>query len=184
MADRILARWATASGDGVQHLVLRQGQAEIIAEGMVISDRDDPFAVHYRIECDPAWRVRRAEVKIAGNERRLLFVSDGEGRWTGENGAPLADLDGSVDIDLLVTPFTNTLPIRRLDLKAGDSVDIDPVYVSFPGLAVFADPQRYTCLEYGRRYRYESRDSDFVREITTDENGLVVDYPGLFRRIL
>ncbi|MFV2144347.1 putative glycolipid-binding domain-containing protein [Isoptericola sp. G70] len=29
---------------------------------------------------------------------------------------------------------------------------------------------------------YESRDSDFRREITVDGDGLVVDYPGLFER--
>lgn len=183
MADTIIARWATDPGDGVQHVVLSQGATEIIAEGMAISDRDDPFAVHFRIACDPAWRVRRTDI-MTGNGRRLAFVSDGEGRWTNGDGERLAGLDGSIDVDLLVTPFTNTLPIQRLDPKVGESVDIDPLYVSFPDLSVFADPQRYTCLEYRRRYRFESRDSDFVREITTDEHGLVVDYPGLFRRTL
>lgn len=184
MAGKIIARWATAAGDGVQHLVLSQTATEIVAEGMAISDRDDPFAVHFRIACDPAWRVRRTDISIAGDERRLVFASDGEGQWTNEEGERLAGLDRSIDVDLLMTPFTNTLPIQRLDPKVGESVDIDPLYVSFPDLSVFADPQRYTCLEYRRRYRFESRDSDFVREITIDENGLVVDYPGLFRRIL
>jgi hypothetical protein len=53
-----------------------------------------------------------------------------------------------------------------------------------PSLNVTADPQRYTCLEPMRRYRFESLDSDFVREIEVDKNGLVVLYPGLFRRVL
>jgi hypothetical protein len=47
-----------------------------------------------------------------------------------------------------------------------------------------SDRQRYTCLEPLRAYRYESLDSDFVREIQVDQNGLVVTYPGLFRRLL
>jgi hypothetical protein len=50
-------------------------------------------------------------------------------------------------------------------------------------LSVTTDPQRYTRLETGKRYRYESLDSDFVREIDIDDDGLVVTYPGLFRRI-
>lgn len=48
-------------------------------------------------------------------------------------------------------------------------------------LAVTPDPQRYTRLAEDR-YVYESRDSDFRREITVDTHGLVVDYPGLYRR--
>jgi len=50
-------------------------------------------------------------------------------------------------------------------------------------LTVTIDPQRYTCLEPMRRYRYESLDSDFTREIEVDLDGLVVVYPGLFKRI-
>ena len=46
------------------------------------------------------------------------------------------------------------------------------------------DPQRYTCLAPLKRYRYESIDSDFTREIEVDSRGLVVTYPGLFRRLL
>jgi hypothetical protein len=45
------------------------------------------------------------------------------------------------------------------------------------------DPQRYTCLEPRRRYRYAALDIDFVREIAVDADGLVVTYPGLFRRL-
>ncbi|MEO9363797.1 MAG: putative glycolipid-binding domain-containing protein [Nitrososphaera sp.] len=55
-----------------------------------------------------------------------------------------------------------------------------------PHLAVTADLQRYTCLEPGRLYRYESINNDnssFVRDIEVDEHGLVVTYPGLFKRM-
>jgi hypothetical protein len=57
-------------------------------------------------------------------------------------------------------------------------------YIDVPSLTVTADPQRYTCLEPMRRYRFESLGSDFVREIEVDKDGLVVLYPGLFRRVL
>jgi hypothetical protein len=93
------------------------------------------------------------------------------------------ELDGAIDVDVSATPFTNTLPIRRLDLAEGQSADIRAAYVSLPELTVKIDPQRYTCLERGRRYRYESLDSEFVREIVIDAEGLVVTYPGLFKRV-
>jgi hypothetical protein len=38
-------------------------------------------------------------------------------------------------------------------------------------------------MEAGRIYRYQSRDSDFEREIEVDHDGFVVTYPGLFRRL-
>ena len=57
-------------------------------------------------------------------------------------------------------------------------------YVALPELTVTIDPQRYTCLDRDRRYRFESLDGDFTRDIEVDAGGLVVTYPGLFRRTL
>jgi hypothetical protein len=74
-------------------------------------------------------------------------------------------------------------PSARLALGRGQSETIRVVYVRLPELAVSVDRQRYTCLEPGRRYRYESVDSDFARDIEVDDDGLVVTYPGLFRRV-
>ena len=45
---------------------------------------------------------------------------------------------------------------------------------------------RYTCLETGsagRKYKFESLDSGFIADITVDQDGLVEDYPGLFKRV-
>ena len=48
--------------------------------------------------------------------------------------------------------------------------------------------QRYTCLERGEydgRYRYEDEGlfQGFTADLSVDADGLVLDYPGLFRRI-
>jgi uncharacterized protein len=67
-------------------------------------------------------------------------------------------------------------------LRTGESADLRVVYIILPDFTITIDPQRYVCLEEGRRYRYQSLDSDFVREIDIDADGLVVTYPGLFRR--
>src|SRR5690606_26932777 len=96
-------------------------------------------------------------------------------------GEPHPDLADAVDVDLSFSPFTNTLPIRRLALDVGDSAEIVTAYVEAETLAVTPDPQRYTRLTEDR-YVYESLDSDFRRTITVDTHGLVVDYPGLYRR--
>src|SRR5262245_7859692 len=183
MNKTIAARWQDWSGEGLQHLVLRIQSDRIVAEGMVLATIEGRhFAATYRVECDTSWRATTMQARLAGVDRDIDLATDGAGHWRDGNGASLHDLDGAIDIDLSVTPFTNTLPIRRLDLDEGQSADIRAVYVRLPELNVAIDAQRYTCLKRGRQYRYESLDSDFVRDIDVDADGLVVTYPGLFKR--
>lgn len=184
MERTIVARWQDWSGTGLQHLVLRIGPATIVAEAMVIATAGEQrIGAHFRIECDGGWRVRRVDAGLLGDSRRIELTSDGNGRWQDGAGRPLPALDGAIDVDLSLTPFTNTLPIRRLNLAAGESADIVVGYILLPAFKVTTDPQRYVCIDPLRRYRYESLDSDFVREIKVDADGLVVTYPGLFRRL-
>jgi uncharacterized protein len=184
MGNRIV-RWQDWSGTGYEHLVLKVEPGGVIAESALLSGTDGaPFAASYRITCDPLWRVRKLDVALVGDERRVEITADGAGNWADAGGAPLPHLHGAIDVDLTASPFTNTLPIRRLDLPRGGSAEIQTAYVLFPELTVTLDPQRYTCLEPNGRYRYESLDSDFLREIEVDSEGLVVAYPGLFRRII
>jgi hypothetical protein len=185
MSRIVIARWQDWPGDGLEHLVLREGPEGVHAEAMVLGVADgQAFAARYRIVCDGEWRTRRLEVTVAGRDGGLALSSDAAGRWTDRSGALLAGLAGAIDVDLTATPFTNTLPIRRLHLRRGQSETILVVYVRAPDLTVTTERQRYTCLEPGRRYRFESVGSDFTREIEVDDDALVVIYPGLFRRVL
>jgi hypothetical protein len=86
-------------------------------------------------------------------------------------------------VDIQATPLTNTLPIRRLALQAGESTDIRLCYIEVPSLTVSPATQRYTALETGRLYRFESLESDFTADLPVDEDGFVLDYPGLFKRL-
>ena len=185
MDRRIVARWQDWSGKGAEHTVVRCAEESNSADGVVISTSDGQnFAVRYQIRCGGSWTMEHACLQIVGEERNVELTSDGCGKWTDASGNPLRALDGAIDIDLSVSPFTNTLPIRRLQLAKGSSAEIRAAYVHFPDLAIVSDPQRYTCLEPLRRYRYESLDSDFVREVEVDKDGLVGTYPGLFKRLL
>lgn len=185
MSRTVVARWKDWSGEGLEHLVLQERADAITVESVVLTPPEDGAVVaRYRIVCDPGWRVLRLEAGLDGESPRVELSSDGAGRWADHAGSPRPDLDGAIDVDLSATPFTNTLPIRRLDLEAGQSETIRVVYVRFPELEVEINRQRYTCIEPRRRYRYESVDSDFTREIEVDQDGLVVTYPGLFRRTL
>lgn len=185
MSKAVVARWQDWDARGIEHLILREGAREIVAESVVVGSADESvFALKYRIRCDKSWRVRSAEVAMLGENRNIEIAGDGKGNWFDASGKPISKLAGAIDIDLSATPFTNTIPIRRLKLRAGQSAEIVTVYILVPALTLATDPQRYTCLVPRKRYRYESLDSDFTRDIEVDSHALVVTYPGLFRRLL
>ena len=182
MIQTRIIRWREDEAAGIEHVVVAQSHDAICFDGVVVPG-DPGFAATYRIECAPDWSVRRLDVGLVGRAVRLRLGHDGQGRWW-RDGRPEAALDGILEPDLSISPLTNSFPIRRLGLGRGEGADIRAAYVSFPDLEVSADPQRYTCVEPGRLYRYDSRDSDFTRDIEVDGDGLVIDYPGLFRRIV
>jgi uncharacterized protein len=185
MSATMISRWRDWAGTGIEHLVLTEDSDEVVAESALLGTTDigSVYAMRYRIRCDPSWHVRELGISLVGDARRFELVSDGAGAWRNDAGVPIPELTGALDVDLPVTPFTNTLPIRRLGLAVGTSAEITVAYVGFPDLAVTTEPQRYTRVAE-HCYRFESLDGDFVRDIEVDEHGLVVTYPGLFRREL
>jgi uncharacterized protein len=185
MAKMLIARWRDWSGEGIEHLVLRKYANRIVAESAIVATvEDEALAVRYRIECDSGWRVRSVEVNRIGAGHGLRLHSDGAGHWRDEADAPIPHLDGAIDVDISMTPFTNTLPIRRLSFAVDQSHEILTAYIQMPQMKVIGDRQRYTCLQHGKLFKYESVDSDFTRDVEIDSNGLVVNYPGLFQRVI
>jgi uncharacterized protein len=182
--------WAPWDRPGLEHLRLVQRDELILADGLIIGVAEDtrrPFRARYTIQCDAQWRVRELRIDMldAAN-RRLDLMSDGAGHWADGAGEPLPGLVGCFDVDISATPFTNTLPIRRLALSPGAAADINVVYIALPELTAAPGMQRYACLaqgDAGARYRFESRSHNFTAELPVDAQGLVEDYPGLFRRV-
>ena len=180
----IVARWEAWEGPAgsLEHLDIRQVADGIVASGTVtFADISTPAELRYRLRLDGDWRLRDARLQTSQG-RSLHLESDGEGRWQ-QDGAAAPLLDGCIDIDIEATPFTNTLPIRRLALKTGESTLVRLSYVHVPSLSVRVGNQRYTAIEPGALYRFESLDDAFVADLTVDPDGLVVDYSGLFRRL-
>jgi hypothetical protein len=135
----------------------------------------------YLVEADAAWVTRRVRVEIANLGRIVDLRANGIGRWSDAAGTWIPALDGCIDVDISLTPATNTLPIRRLGLPTGGSADITVAYILAPDLSLRAGAQRYTHLAE-RLWRFHSPEIGFTADISVDEEGFVVDYPGLFRR--
>jgi uncharacterized protein len=179
--------WAPWEGPGLEHLRLVTSGSGIVANGLVIGlEAGRPFRIGYEIRCDGRWRVQ--EVRAAApdlGQPVLELLTDGEGHWKRGGGEPMPELDGCIDVDISATPFTNTLPIRRLGLEPGESEELTITYVRVPELLVGPERQRYGFLEAqadSRLYRFEALPSGFTAELPVDADGLVIDYPGLFRR--
>jgi hypothetical protein len=144
-----------------------------------------PFRLAYEVRCDAYWRVRYAQVGVPGQPPKVELLSDGEGTWARPNGRAVAYLEGCEYVDISETPFTNTLPIRRLGLAPGESAEIAVAYFDEAELQPWPEPQRYTRLETeseGEVYSFLSLDGGFTADLPVDSDGLVLDYPGLFRR--
>ena len=183
--------WSPWTGPGLEHLRLLQRQEDIVADGLILGVQEQmPFRVRHEIRCDLQWRVRAIQLSLLdGSSHSLVFFTDGVGNWTTESGEAIPSLKGCLDVDISATPFTNTLPVRRLALQPGSSATLSMVYVTIPQMHVEVTQQRYTCLEItssGGRYLYESLVdgvSSFTAELPVDQDGLVLDYPELFKRV-
>ena len=154
-----------------------------ILEGRVLTVfGDEPCEVHYSVWCGLDWSTRGADVFVMdGREpRRLVLRRDDEDHWWREGTHHLPELDGLRDIDLAVSPATNTLAIRRLALQPGESAGAEAAWVRFPELTLERIPQRYTRTSE-RHYHYES--GDFAADLEVDDQGVVIHYGELWERV-
>ena len=181
--------WSAGDAPGLEHLRLAMHNDGVVADGIVIGVTEGrPFRVAYEVRCDVGWRVRAVRVGVPGSEPLgVNLLSDGEGNWKTSDGRAVPELRGCIDVDISVTPFTNTLPIRRLGLVPTESAELSVAYFEGTKLQPWPETQRYTCLEKsdgGGLYRFLSLDGGFSADLPVDADGLVLDYPGLFKRVL
>jgi uncharacterized protein len=170
-------------GVGLEHLLLRKCAADSVV--LAFDDERGPFRLTYRLNWDESWRLRDAELVLATERstQSLRLQTDGQGYWRDGDDRAIDALEGCRDIDIWPTPFTNSFPIRREPMAIGERRQFLMAWVFAPDLTVHPQPQAYTRLG-DRLYLFENLDgSDFRAELAVDEDGVVLDYPDLFRRV-
>ncbi|GIE89500.1 putative glycolipid-binding domain-containing protein [Actinoplanes regularis] len=191
------------AGSEYVRLDIRNG---LYAQGTTLAAKPVGHVCRYEIQTDPGWTTARLDVRTEGaGWARGVRLELAAGRWratTSEQGdldaalvaagharAGLPGIEdpdllyGAFDVDLSGSPLTNTLPIRRLGLlnsETGLSHRLSVAWVLVPSLEVIQADQIYTPLG-DNRIRYASE--TFAADLTVDAEGLVLDYPGLARRI-
>jgi hypothetical protein len=151
-------------------------------------ERDETWAVHYDIRIDDSWCTRSARIDAWSRvgHRHVALDADGTGRWR-VDGRAVPELDGCLDVDLESSACTNTLPVHRLRLDVGHTADVPAAYVRVLDEGVERLEQRYSRVDnIGARtqYDYSAPVFEFDARLVFDETGLVLDYPGIARRVL
>ena len=176
-ADGYTVRWQSWDSDGDETVTLRWENEGWTAIGEVGRE-----AVSYVLRLSALWQVRQYLLFRDSDEPDLWLGNDGTGRWGEVNGAHREDLDGCTDLDMSCTPFANTLPIRRLQLDAGDGAELTVATVDVETLGVIPVRQRYEHLSAGR-WRKTHVKTGISVEFKVDEFGLAQDVPEFFRRV-
>lgn len=169
------ARWAGWDTDDLEETELRWEN-----EGWTINGQISRERVQYVLRITATWQVRQFLLFRDLDDPDLWLYTDGTARWGEMNGARREELDGCYDLDLACTPFTNTLPIRRLPLQVGDRVEVPVVSVDVETLGVRPVQQRYLRLD---THRWAFAEGDESVEFEVDDYGLMIDYPGRFKRV-
>jgi uncharacterized protein len=191
--------WAGVEEWLTEAAAVELSQDGLRAVGTQFGADPEPFRVDYRLEAPERFVTRELELTATaeGWHRRLLLLHDGSGGWRAEvedeGDVPggtwdgeLPDLSEARDIDIQNSPLTNTMPILRHGFQRAGERDFVMAFVTLPSLRVEASPQRYEhvrAADDGSVVRYLSRDGDFTAELELDEDGLLVFYPRLARRV-
>ena len=171
------------------------------------TSRTADYAVSWALATTSGWVTQRLTVTVHGQgwSRHLVLARSEEGEWSsdshssGDTSLPepgIADpkaLAAALDCDLGLCPVTNTMPILRLNLLSGDAAPVDETeltmaWVEMPSLRVVPVRQVYSHVRSAREdgpamVLYSSGNGGFTAELTVDDDGVVVDYPGLAMRI-
>lgn len=176
--------WSYPQDHSIEYFSLVEETDHYLLKGTVISLLEsEPACIHYVLRCTESWKTRSVIVQQqwANTEKQMSIKVHDNQHWT-LNDEPVPFADGLIDIDLGVTPATNTLPIRRLSLSTNESQETTAVWVRFPQMVLEPLPQRYTRTGAGE-YIYDSLNSGFRATLTVDTEGLVVRYGDFWQRL-
>ncbi|MFB0833640.1 putative glycolipid-binding domain-containing protein [Arthrobacter halodurans] len=198
MTTRLLTWSGVDDASRTDHAFVELSGTSLRAVGGTQTNR---FSSSWELDVAPGWvtRALRVTTRGFGWSRTLELTRSKAGRWSADTAtrgdsalpAPGLDdpesLDGALDCDLGLCPVTNTMPIRRLELlrRAAGDTPLVMAWVEMPSLRILRSEQVYAsaaALEGRARVLYKSAGGDFSAHLTIDDEGLVIDYPGLARR--
>lgn len=149
---------------------------------LIASEKIPGCKIQYSIKLSKNWELDIAVVEIdkLGLKKVLIIELDEEKTWI-INKKRDDRFSACTDIDLGFSPMTNTIPIRRLELKKGETISLSACWLEFPSFKLKPLEQKYTCLDENT-YLYESG-TNFKATLQVDKMKIVKDYPKVWQMI-
>lgn len=178
--------WNWSDRLGIERVRFAEEGGLQVAHGLISVIQDGILTrITYRITHDAKHRFQEGWIRTNNRTgaREITLRRGPDGRWDA-NGSPRPDLTGCEDVDLMVSPYTNTPPLRAAALAEGASRNLKVAWIRCPDLNVHAVDQVYTRLAGPgpSRYQYENLETGFKGVLTLDPEGLVLDYGPWHRR--
>ncbi len=190
--------WAKDQPFGAELANMTVRGESLSATGVAIGSEPSPYRLDYQLTTTEGYVTARLIVRAEGPgwRRALNLERAASGAWSCATeaegrldrpppGGDLSQVAGALDCDLGLSPLTNSMPVLRHRLhEGGGPVDVLVAWVAVPELAVYPSRQRYAFVRRegpARVVRFETLDGDFVADIAFDDQGTVLDYPGIAR---
>jgi len=176
--------WKGLDSDSMEFCRIHFRDTILVKSTVVGCSEDIPYKADYEMELSLDWIINRVHITswLGNSEQSLTLKHNGHGKWQG-NDREWKHLEGCMDIDLSLTPFTNSIPVNRLKLAADASADTDLIYIDLLRFGISRQRQSYRHIG-AHEYAFCAADGDFKADIVMDEMNLVSHYPGLFNRLL
>ncbi|MCA2263477.1 putative glycolipid-binding domain-containing protein [Mycobacterium marseillense] len=181
--------WRAQDVSRMESVRLQVSGKRIKANGRIVAaatKANPAFGAYYDLLTDETGATKRLgmTVTLAERERVFSFARDEENMWlvTDHQGEHRAAYNGALDVDVEFSPFFNALPIRRLGLhEQAASVTLPVVYVNVPEMSIIADTVSYSSAGSRGEIKVHTPIADTT--VSVDDEGFIVDYPGLAERI-
>jgi hypothetical protein len=201
---RRVVAWTKDDPLGAEIAAVTLSADRLAAAGTAIGSDPEIYRLDYELTTGPRFVTTHLHVVVTAESwgRSLDLTRTATGEWhatTSQNGTcdlptggvDMHEFDGALDTDLGLSPLFNTMPVLRHRLmdRGNRADDFVMVWVSVPDLQLHASVQRYTQIEPADgspaviRFESVGDDTDFRADIVFDEDGLVLDYPEVARRM-
>lgn len=183
-ASKQIIFWKRKDVDSLERLVLNKTVDAIYAVSSVISLASGGLRVDHKWKLTKQWRTESLEVKKWNGDDFQRLILERSGRSWSINGMPRMDLMDTAEPDISISPFSNSLPIRRMRADHAVSLELTACYVDVESMEVKPSKQRYDKVS-SNTYRFFDRGLFYGHEavIEVDRHLLLTTYEKVFVRI-
>lgn len=174
--------WSGVEYNSLENCLINTDENQITVTSTIVGAyRNTLYLAGYQLQSGQFWQVYHCTVNCKCDDEIQTFeIVRNQDRWS-VNGQYHPEFDGCTDVDIPLTPFTNSLPVNRLRMKENQEEIIEVIYIDLLEKRISRVRQKYKRISQDT-YKYENIPNDFEAEIKVDEDGFVVHYPQLFTR--